>query len=389
MSLLNDALRKKRGERYSNPQDPDPARLKPGSISGKKRQWLVVSSGIALLAVASAVWLYLCSATPATEKSGTGPIGYHGQNDALREEPQAADGQFPSSQPPSTPLVASSDVVAAASAAPAAHAPEIRKVPEVLESSPAIDPSASAMRDGKTRRPVAAVPDTESRSTEERHSPEPNAAGPYIVQEEPRKESDRLFDRACQFHRRNGLDQAIGLYQDVLKAEPDHAQARFNLIAAYLQTGAYTQAYGMAAKLFKENPTNPQIMLNLAVAHIGCGRDMEALALLDEAAKRPEAPLFEISFHKAVAFGHSGRSAEALSCYLQAETLRPDDPGLLFNMAVLYDQRQQYGPAADYYLKYLEHVREKNSEKIKQVRRRIRILQAFGAEEKLKERVRG
>lgn len=203
------------------------------------------------------------------------------------------------------------------------------------------------------------------------------------------RESDRLFQRACQFHRRNGLDQAIALYQTVIKQDPKHARARFNLVAAYLQTGAYTQAYPMAAELYAEDPTNQQVLLNLAIAHIGCGRHRKALALLDKASKRSDAPLFEITFHRAVALGHLGRPKSALACYRQAEILRPNDPGLLFNMAVVYDQQQQYGAAVDYYLKYLEHLREKDTVKIKQVRRRIRTLQAYGEEKNLKERVRG
>jgi Flp pilus assembly protein TadD len=184
------------------------------------------------------------------------------------------------------------------------------------------------------------------------------------------------------------MNQAIALYQTVLKKDPKHAQARFNLVAAYLQTGAYTQAYPMAAELYAEDPGSQQVMLNLAIAHIGCGRYSKALALMDMAAKRPETPLFEVAFHKAVALGHLGRTEAALACYRQAETLRPDDPGLLFNMAVAYDQHQQYGDAVNYYFKYLAHVRQSDMVKIKEVRRRIRTLQAYGAEEKLKGRVR-
>lgn len=245
------------------------------------------------------------------------------------------------------------------------------------------------MKESPSVTPVETGPVLDTQPSEELPNPMPQAEVADITDGRRLGESDRLFQRACQYHRRNGMDQAIALYQTVIKKDPQHAQARFNLVAAYLQTGAYIQAYPLAAGLYAEDPDNPQVLLNLAIAHMGCGRYRQALALLDKVATQLDAPLFEIAFHKAVALGHLGRPKSALTCYRQAETLRPADPRLLFNMAVAYDQQQQYSTAVAYYLKYLEQVREKDAPKIEQVRRRIRTLQTYSAEEKAKERNRG
>jgi tetratricopeptide (TPR) repeat protein len=282
--------------------------------------------------------------------------------------------------------------IAAAPVAPAGHAPEVPKVPERSKFSPVHSLSgnhrdSSGTEDGGQQKHADAGPVTETQASQEHHRTEPQAPVSNAARKEPPGKCDRLFQRACGFHRRDDLDQAIAFYQAALKENPDHAQARLNLVAAYLQTGAYQQAYPLVAKLYSEDPANQQVMLNLAVAHIGCGRDRQALALLDKAAKLPNAPLFEITFHKAMALGHLGRPKAALACYRRAESMRPDDPDLLFNMALACDQQQQYGAAVNCYRKYLEHAREKDTSQISQIRRRIRILQAYGAEKRLREKV--
>ena len=127
---------------------------------------------------------------------------------------------------------------------------------------------------------------------------------------------------------------------------------------------------------------NLQVMLNLAIAHIGCGRFREAIGLLDKAAGQPDAPLFEIALHKAVAYRQLNQLQDALTWYKRAEALRPDDPGLLFNLAVAYDQQRQYEAAIDYYLRYIERDGQGDALKTKKIRRRVRVLQAYQAQAK-------
>ena len=55
MSLLNDALRKKKSERFAVRMDTTRDGSASGLMSRGKRQWILVAGGIGLLAVASAV----------------------------------------------------------------------------------------------------------------------------------------------------------------------------------------------------------------------------------------------------------------------------------------------------------------------------------------------
>jgi thioredoxin-like negative regulator of GroEL len=391
MSLLNDALRKKRSERFPAREVPGHEWAKPGSLSSRKRQWIMVSSGIALLAAASAIWLYQCASPLPSGRTGGVFLRYPGGTHAgLEGTSQSASSAIALSRAVAPPPVVPSMTSKAAPAVPSVQEHDTRTTAEGVDfsaapPSPADDGVSSRTGDGGLDKNAPAGQVIETPSSQKRLNPEPRPDVTNAAHEAPPRKSNRFFQRALQFHRRNRLDQAVALYQAALKDEPDHTQARINLVAAYIQTGAYSQAYPLAAKLYSEDPANQQVMLNLAIAHIGCGRDRQALALLDKAENQTEAPMFEIAFHKAVALGHLGRTKSSLACYHRAENMRPDDPGLLFNMALAYDQQQQYGAAVDYYLKYLAHPRERDTLQIRQIRRRIRTLQAYGAKEKLKE----
>jgi tetratricopeptide (TPR) repeat protein len=203
-----------------------------------------------------------------------------------------------------------------------------------------------------------------------------------------RLQCEVLYKKACQYHRQDRIHEAIDLYQEVIKIDPEHYKARFNLSAAYLRIKAYNLAYPIIAQLHSREPNNQQVQLNLAIAHIGHGRYPEAIELLDQAAGRPSAPMFEIAFHKGIAYSHMKQMQKAFDWYKRAEALRPEDPGLLFNLAVLSDQQQKYKTAVNYYSRYIDLTPGIDALKAKQIRQRIRTLLTYSAELNPKEKTR-
>jgi tetratricopeptide (TPR) repeat protein len=251
-----------------------------------------------------------------------------------------------------------------------------------MKTQTPIPPQPKPIKKGRTdrraaKRNIASTPQPESSGRSRASGARASAAHPIGAQR--RLRADRLYEKALQYHRRHHLERAIGLYREVIKIDPEHKNARFNLGAAYLQTDAFSKAYVIMADLYMKEPDNLQVMLNLAVAHIGCRRFNEALALLDKAAACPEPPLFEIALHKGIAYRRLNRPREALNWYKRAEALRPDDPHLLFNLAVVSDQQQHYAAAIDYYRRYIDLSPDMDAAKTKEIRRRIRILQAYHA----------
>jgi Flp pilus assembly protein TadD len=381
VSLLNDALRKRRSEQQGGDNLRGARVLKSGRRTNRVRPWIGWGCAVALAAVACGGWVYWTASDASS-------------NFAAVPRPADAGPARGQAEPPSpaahagTSASAGVATVQSSAAAPpvlAAQATPVQTPPGRIEppgrQQPAVPPRPvkppAPLKAPAARKPAERHGDlAQGRRPSASKAPPARAAAPSRTAQE-RRQGELLYQKARQYHRRGLMGAAIALYQEALKADPGHAKARFNLAAAYLQTEAYAKAYPILADLYRKDPANQQVMLNLAIAHIGCGRFQEALELLDQAAQQPHAPLFEIAFHKAVAYSRLNQPQTALAWYKRAEALRPDDPRLLFNLAVLSDQQQHYAEAADYYLKYIQSDPQIDALQEKQIRRRIRILQAY------------
>jgi Flp pilus assembly protein TadD len=384
MSLLNDALRKKRSEQQQTdgPLKASLPKLGVKNNDTRRKQVRIAIAGVLVVALVSCgAWLYwLASDRPVETKKGVSSVATatQAEDTTLIEtigKPISATGADAATSRP-TPAAVTTEAAAPTAPAPPRQAPPAKQTPLAKPSpvKPKSLPKAKA-----AHRPQKSMAVSQPRP-KPRKQPRPKvrrqrAAKPNDAQRQ--LQSERLYQKARQYHRRDRLEQAIALYQEVIKIDPEHANARFNLGAAYLQTESFDNAYYILTDLYLKEPDNQQVMLNLAVANIGRRRFDEALALLDKAAATPKAPLFEIALHKGIAYNHLNQTQDALDWYKRAEALRPDDPRLLFNLAVVSDQQQRYVAAIDYYQRHIDQSPEMNAAKEKQIRRRIRVLQAY------------
>ena len=395
MSLLNDALRKKRSEQQQTggPLTASLPKLGVKDAASKRKQVRIAIAGILVVALAlCGAWLYwLASARPTETKRSVSSLATatQGEGTASMEtigKPVAASA-VDAATPRPTPAAATEKAATPTMQTRPRQAPPEKQMP-VAKSLP-IKPESS--------QKVQAAHRLENPKTVSR--PRPNAskqprprgkrqhaAKPSDTQRQ--LQSERLYQKARQYHRRNRLEQAVTLYQEVIKIDPEHYNARFNLGAAYLQTQSFDNAYYILTDLYLKEPDNQQVMLNLAVANIGRRRFDQALALLDKAAAAPHAPLFEIALHKGIAYNHLNQIQDALNWYKRAEALRPDDPRLLFNLAVVCDQQHRYAAAIDYYRRHIDQNPGMNAAKEKQIRRRIRVLQAYHTQQNPEEPIK-
>jgi tetratricopeptide (TPR) repeat protein len=123
--------------------------------------------------------------------------------------------------------------------------------------------------------------------------------------------------------------------------------------------------------------TNPDVLLNLAIVEIGLGRPVNAVHILDAAAKYFTKPQFPIHFHRAVALSRMGELEGALAEYKKAEKLNTAHPSVVFNLGVISDKLQKYIDAVFYYQKYLGQNQELSGHEKKNINARIKTLQAF------------
>ena len=63
-----------------------------------------------------------------------------------------------------------------------------------------------------------------------------------------------FLQKAFHYHRQGKFNQAIQMYQQVLKVKPYHRDALFNLASAYIHLTAYSEAYPLLKKLRSLRP---------------------------------------------------------------------------------------------------------------------------------------
>ncbi len=428
MSLMNDALRKKSHETTGSP-------VAKGfiEVSGRPRitrRWLVVLAGLILLSIGIFYGNYLMqsgtgntllvmttqpgrSLSPANHPiETTSDVQHRSAGEPL---PASADRQTetvvsedppegnhlataevnPAAQPPTfngdLPDIRAGESVAALT--PADEKPAVPSAAETaLTIEAAVDPSQrepSAVSRTFEPGPVQTYPREKSRPVASRQPPLPaagqasetpgklNAGAPVRNNAPYPAEEDLFYKKARAYHRNGRLAEAIRLYRQVLKAHSIHPDAMLNLAAAYMQQGKYIQAVPLLERLERSTPRPQGVLLNLAMAAIGMGAPEKALDYLDRASALSDATPWEIRFHRAVAFARMNRLPEALDLYREAETERPGDPRLQFNLAVTCDALGFYPEAVAHYEAVLRIPSEPSATDKETITQRIRTLRRY------------
>ncbi|MBC2737497.1 MAG: tetratricopeptide repeat protein [Desulfobacteraceae bacterium] len=197
----------------------------------------------------------------------------------------------------------------------------------------------------------------------------------------PGPQAERYYRKALSYHRQGRMDRAIALYREVVQLQPKHFDARFNLVSAYIDTREFTKAHRIASELYRQDSTNQQVLANLAIAKIGLGQSREALQLLDQVEELPHAAMFAVYLHKGLAYRNLDQLETAIGWYQSAEKLKPDNPQLLFNLALAHDRQQHYREAVHYYQAYMQQVQDdEQGRAVKDIRQRIHTLRSYVAE---------
>ncbi len=120
-----------------------------------------------------------------------------------------------------------------------------------------------------------------------------------------------LFAVASTYDSLGNKRKAVDLYREVLERDQDYTPALNNLAYLYADNyGSYEESLALAIKAFRSEPTNPGIMDTLGYALLKNGRTDEALKALGQAASMlPE--VYAIRLHLAQAQMAAGRLAEA------------------------------------------------------------------------------
>jgi Flp pilus assembly protein TadD len=387
MSLLNDALRKRDREHQS------PGKLPGGRTQGAvprnkrhRRHWMVVIATALLLVIGVGVGLivYSFEATsvlalePPPSKRAGDTIGgdapplpstamHASLEGTMAPSPGTRENRTPTASVPGQPIPVDS-IDTRPEDDDASSAGDRVPVPDRQDNAhDATDRPRKKVFDQTAALPAVVNPIVTGRGTPSSADPTPRA--------------ERYYRKALSYHRQGRMDRAIALYREVVQWQPQHFDARFNLVSAYIDTREFAKAHRIASELYRRDSTNQQVLANLAIAKIGLGQSREALQLLDQVADLPHAAMFTVYLHKGLAFRNLRQMDTAIDWYQRAEELKPDNPQLLFNLALAHDRQQHYREAINYYQAYTQQADiDEKGRAVKDIRQRIRSLRYYLAE---------
>ncbi|MBP5616857.1 MAG: tetratricopeptide repeat protein [Elusimicrobiaceae bacterium] len=164
----------------------------------------------------------------------------------------------------------------------------------------------------------------------------------------------QLFQQAKLAQSQGNYQKALGLYNKLLKQNPNHAAALTNRALVWELMPAKDKAEKAKNLDFAEqdylraleiNPERPETYNNLGGLYLDRNQNGYAVAYLSEALYR-DPTYFKARVNRAVAYSKLGQFSDAIADFNIASQQRPHDPFLLLNRGLAYMDVYKYEAAA-------------------------------------------
>jgi len=152
------------------------------------------------------------------------------------------------------------------------------------------------------------------------------------------------LQRAVALHSQGAAAQAARLYEEVLQAEPRHADALHLLGVAETQLGRAQRGLELIEEALAINPNQPVAMTNRGNTLVALNKPEEALASYDRALRL--LPDYALAHHgRGNALRQLRRVEAAIASYDQALRLNPNFVQALFSRGTAHAEQSQYAAA--------------------------------------------
>jgi len=157
-------------------------------------------------------------------------------------------------------------------------------------------------------------------------------------------ELSQMLDRAMGLHQRGQLSDAEKLYRNVLRAKPNHVEARHFLGILRFQQGRTDEALALLATVLTTKPDYPEALYN-------CGNILAKLERYDEALARYDAALLlqpgdaEVHHNRGNALFKLGLYEEALAAFGNALACEPTHIAALNSRGTVLKDLRRYDEA--------------------------------------------
>ena len=154
-----------------------------------------------------------------------------------------------------------------------------------------------------------------------------------------------LYQNAVTEYEKGNVQQAIALYESLLKLQPNSVQARTNLGVALAHEGRYSEAISQYRVALKEDPENPMVRINLALAWYKQANFEKAGIELERL--RRHHPDNQSLYLLADCYLHLGRNRNAVTLLEPAYQANPEDRAVDYALgtALIRDGQIQKGEA--------------------------------------------
>jgi tetratricopeptide (TPR) repeat protein len=263
------------------------------------------------------------------------------------------------------PVAAPEALAASAPAAMATPAPEVlvatapSPVPPPVASAAPVVPVAPAAAPA-VARPIEAAAQPRSRADTAAPARDPaprsavskktttdgvSVASPSLVSSQT-KPVPKL-EAAYAAYQRGNPDEAVRLYQEVLKADPTQRDAWLGLAVIAHASNQREPAMDAYKRVLRLEPQNATALAGVNSLSSNAGEAQQESRLRELLARSPQ----EADLNHALALVLSGeqRWSEAQPLFFKAHTLAPQEPQFAYNLAVSLDHMRKSSLAAQYY----------------------------------------
>jgi tetratricopeptide (TPR) repeat protein/2-polyprenyl-3-methyl-5-hydroxy-6-metoxy-1,4-benzoquinol methylase len=139
----------------------------------------------------------------------------------------------------------------------------------------------------------------------------------------PASSSSDLLQKALALHRRGAIAEAVAIYTEVQRADPQNAEAPYYLATISCQQGRFAEGAALAREAIENDRRHARAHVLLGRALNALGQNEDALSSFDRAlALAPD--LTQAHSHRADVLAALGRNAEAIQAYDLALAAAPD-----------------------------------------------------------------
>lgn len=187
----------------------------------------------------------------------------------------------------------------------------------------------------------------------------------------------------------NIIEKAVFTSEEAVRANPESADARIKLAAAYIENGALTAAIEQAEIAIRLDPTNPAAYYALGLAQSKAGKTKDAIKTLTKAVGT-EGQLAGFYSDAWAALGKAyerdGQIDKAIEAMNKALDNGPENSELLYLRGALYERNKMWVDALyDYYqatayvsdheesLEGIERITKSHPEAVEEVRSRFEL----------------